>query len=67
MDRYSHVGLLDLNAALESLPIATAPESQSLRATGTTDQSAEDFSCTKSCKRPAEITEVLSKVVYEMS
>ena len=56
MDRYSHVGLLDMNATLQSLPVTTAPESQTMRATGTTDQSAEDFSCTKSCTRPAEIT-----------
>jgi len=55
MDRYSHVGLLDLNAALESLPTVTAPESQSMRATGTTDQNASGLSCTKSCTRPAEI------------
>ncbi len=56
MDRYSHVGLLDMNAALESLPTFTS-ESQSLRATGTTDQDASDFSCTKSCTRPAEISQ----------
>ena len=56
MDRYSHVGLLDMNAELQSLPVTTAPESQLMRATGTTDQAAEDFSCTKSCTRPAEIT-----------
>ena len=56
MDRYSHVVLLDMNAALRSLPVTTAPESQTMRATGTTDRAAEDFSCTKSCTRPAEIT-----------
>jgi hypothetical protein len=56
MDRYSHVGLLDLNAALESLPVVTAPESQEMRATGTTDEHAADFSCIESCKRPAENT-----------
>jgi len=55
MDRYSHVGLVDLNAALESLPVATAPEMQSMRATGTTDQEATDFSCTKSCTRPVQL------------
>ena len=55
MDRYSHVGLLDITTALESLPTVPALESQSLRATGTTDQAAEDFSCTKSCTDPAEI------------
>ncbi len=56
MDRYSHVGLLDLNAALRSLPVTTAPETQSMRATGTTDQDAADFSCTKSCTRPPEVS-----------
>ena len=56
MDRYSHVGLLDMNAALQSLPLTTAPESQGLRATGTTDQDAVVLSCTKSCNAPAEIT-----------
>ena len=56
MDRYSHVGLLDMSTALESLPAATTPESQPMQATGTTDQHAEDFSCTKSCTRSAEIT-----------
>ena len=54
MDRYSHVGLLDMTAALESLPTIAAPNSQTMRATGTTDDAA-DFSCTKSCTRPAEI------------
>ena len=56
MDRYTHVGLLDMTAALESLPVVTAPESQTMRATGTTDHDSEDFSCTKSCTHPAEIT-----------
>ncbi len=54
MDRYSHVGLLDMNTALESLPNIVTPDSQTMRATGTTDEAA-DFSCTKSCTRPAEI------------
>ena len=52
MDRYSHVGLLDMNTALESLPNIAAPDSQTMRATGTTD--AVDFGCTKSCNAPAE-------------
>ena len=55
MDRYTHLGLIDMNSALESLPNITAPDSQTMRATGTTDDAA-DFSCTKSCTRPAEIT-----------
>ena len=55
MDRYTHLGLIEMNSALEPLPTITAPDSQSMRATGTTDDAA-DFSCTKSCTRPAEIT-----------
>ena len=53
MDRYSHVGLLDMNTAFESLPNITAPDSQTMRATGTDD--AADFGCTNGCTRPAEI------------
>ena len=56
MDRYSHIGLLDMNAALQSLPTVTIPESQTMRATGPTDQDASDFGCTNGCTRPAEIT-----------
>ncbi|MFM9963595.1 MAG: tyrosine-type recombinase/integrase [Planctomycetaceae bacterium] len=55
MDRYTHLGLIDMNSALESLPTIAAPESQAMRATGTTDDAA-DFSCTKSCTRPTEIS-----------
>ncbi len=54
MDRYSHVGLLDMNTALESLPNIAAPESQTMRATGTDD--ASDFGCTNGCTHPAEIS-----------
>jgi hypothetical protein len=46
MDRYSHASLLDMTAALESLPTASAPEQQTMRATGTTDDSAK-FGCTR--------------------
>ena len=55
MDRYTHLGLIDMNSALESLPNIAAPDSRTMRATGTTDDTA-DFSCTKSCTRPAEIS-----------
>ena len=48
MDRYSHVGLLDMTAALESLPAVGTSEQQTMRTTGTTDD-APDLSCTKSC------------------
>ncbi len=54
MDRYSHVGLLDMTAALESLPTVTVSEPQTLRATGTTDD-APVLSCTISCNAPTEI------------
>ena len=56
MDRYTHLGLIDMNSALESLPNIAAPESQTMRATGTTDD-APVLSCTKSCNAPAEITQ----------
>ena len=55
MDRYTHLGLIDMNSALESLPNIAAPESQTMRATGTTDD-APVLSCTISCNAPAEIT-----------
>ena len=55
MDRYTHLGLIDMNSALESLPNIISPESQVMRATGTTDE-ASDFGCTNGCTRPAEIT-----------
>ena len=55
MDRYTHLGLIDMNSALESLPNIAAPDSQTMRATGTTDDAA-DFSCTISCNAPAKIT-----------
>ncbi len=54
MDRYTHLGLIDMNSALELLPNIAAPDSQAMRATGTTDQDAADFSCIKSCNAPAK-------------
>ena len=54
MDRYTHVGLLDMTAALESLPTVSAPARQTMRATGTTDVTP-DFSCTKSCNAPVQL------------
>ncbi len=58
MDRYSHVGLLDLNAALESLPSIATTDANECRATGTTDTTVNrsDLSCTKSCNASAEIS-----------
>ena len=55
MDRYSHLGLIDMTAGLAALPTIVAPDSQTMRATGTTDDAA-DFGCTNGCTRPAEIT-----------
>ncbi len=55
MDRYTHLGLIDMNSALESLPTITAPDSQPMRATGTTN-GASDFGCANGCTRPAEIS-----------
>ncbi len=54
MDRYSHVGLLDMNSALESLPTITTTDPQTMRATGTTDD-ASAVGCTVGCKRPADL------------
>ena len=53
MDRYTHLGLIDMNSALESLPNIAAPESQTMRATGTTDDLS--VGCNFGCHRPAEI------------
>ena len=55
MDRCSHPGVIDMTAALESLPTVSTAEQQSLRTTGTTDDSAK-FGCTNGCTRPAEIS-----------
>ena len=54
MDRYSHVGLLDMTAALESLPAVGTSEQQTMRTTGTTDD-APDLSCTKSCNASVQL------------
>ena len=64
MDRYSHVGLLDMNSALESLPAITAPESRVMRATGTADDAA-DFSCTKSCNASVQLNRYQSLSTVE--
>ncbi len=56
MDRYTHVGLLDMNSALESLPNIAAPDSQPMRATGTADEAAA-VGCTNGCNLPAKTTQ----------
>ena len=55
MDRYAHLGLIDMTVGLSALPNIAPNNANESRATGTTDD-ATDFSCTKSCTRPAEIT-----------
>ena len=55
MDRYAHLGLIDMTAGLSSLPNITASEANECRATGTTDDVA-NFGCTNGCTRPDEIT-----------
>ena len=65
MDRYSHVGLLDMHTALESLPTIAAPDSQTMRATGTTD--AVDFGCTNGCTRPTKISHSQPKSPVSMA
>ncbi len=55
MDRYAHLGLIDMTAGLSSLPNITPSDANECRATGTTDDAA-DFGCTNGCTRPAEIT-----------
>jgi len=54
MDRYAHLGLIDMTAGLSALPTIAVHDASECRATGTMDD-ASDFSCTKSCTRPAEI------------
>ena len=54
MDRYSHLGLIDMTAGLESLSTIAAPEATTMRATGTTDD-APDLSCTKSCNASVQL------------
>ncbi len=54
MDRYTHLGLIDMTTALESLPNIVSTDAKECRATGTTDD-ASDFGCTNGCARPAEI------------
>ena len=52
MDRYSHVGLLDMTAALESLPGVTIPAEQITLATGTDDNAG----CTMVALDPPKLT-----------
>ena len=62
MGRYSHVGLLDMTDVLESLPTVIASRQQAMRATGTTDNTA-DFGCT----HPAEINRFQPKSPVSMA
>ena len=51
MDRYTHVGLMDMTAGLGSLPSIAEMEAVSRRATGTTDEAPQSFGCTNGCTR----------------
>ncbi len=55
MDRYSHLGLIDMTAGLSALPTIVTTDANECRATGTTDD-ASDSGCTNGCTRPAEIS-----------
>ncbi len=54
MDRYSHLGLIDMMAGLASLPSIGEPDSQTMRATGTTDRVLPTDGCTNGCTRPVQ-------------
>ncbi len=58
MDRYSHLGLIDMTAGLSALPTIATSDANQCRATGTTDTTGigSNLSCTKSCNAPAEIS-----------
>ena len=55
-DGFERDTLLDMNSALKSLPTITATDSQTMRATGTTDDAAA-VGCTVGCTRSAEINQ----------
>ncbi len=50
MDRYSHLGLIDMTAGLSALPTIATPDTNVCRATGTTDD-LSDSGCTNGCTR----------------
>ena len=56
MDRYSHLGLIDMTAGLSVLPNIATPDAK-CRATGTTVAAdiGSNFSCTKSCNVPVQL------------
>ncbi len=57
MDRYSHLGLIDMIAGLSALPTIATPDTNQCRATGTTDTTGigSNLSCTKSCNAPVQL------------
>ena len=58
MDRYTHLGLIDIAAALQSLPTIATSDANQCRATGTSDTTGNgsNLSCTKSCNTSTEIS-----------
>ncbi len=57
MDRYTHLGLIDMTAGLSGLPTIAAADANQCRATGTTDMTGigSILSCTKSCNAPVQL------------
>ena len=56
MDRYSHLGLIDMSAGLSALPALVATGPSKLQATGTAGAES-DLGCTNGCTHPAEINQ----------
>ena len=54
MDRYTHLGLLDMASGLAALPSIVGKESVSCQATGTLNDIGEICGCTNGCTAPAE-------------
>jgi integrase/recombinase XerC len=54
MDRYAHLGLIDMTSGLSALPSIGSSDANECRATGTTDDAAA-VGCTNGCTRPTEI------------
>ena len=55
MDRYSHIGLIDMRAGLAALPTIVPAESVASRATGTFGEVGVSCGCTIGCTAPVEI------------
>ncbi len=57
MDRYSHLGLIDMTAGLSALPGIVTTDASECRATGTNDATGigSNLSCTKSCTQSVQL------------